>query len=75
MMAAAEGFEEPAPAVYFHPAEGVLVRDLAPRNVVFSEGLAVPIDPVVQWATQGFAEFIRRNWGHLPQATANAPPD
>ena len=73
-MMAAKGFEELAPAVFYHPAETVLVHDLAPRNVVFTQGLAVPIDPVLQWATPEFAEFIRRHWRHLPHVAANAPP-
>ncbi len=44
-MMVAKGFEELAPAVFYHPPEAVLVHDLAPRNVVFTQGRAVPSIP------------------------------
>ena len=55
-----------APGAFYNEAEGVLAFDMYPKNVKFSNGVAVPIDPVLQRATPEFAEFIRQNHQNLP---------
>ena len=55
------GFERIAHGMYYHPGEQVLAYDLVPRNAVFREGQAVPIDAIMQRATPDFAGFLRRH--------------
>jgi hypothetical protein len=55
------GFEKLAPGIYHHPDKGLIVHDLHPRNAVFRENRAVPIDAALQRAKPEFANFVRRN--------------
>ncbi len=55
-----------APGTFYQEADSVLVFDLYPKNVKFSAGKVLPIDPVFQRVTPEFVEFIRANYLRLP---------
>jgi len=46
-----KGFEPFGNGVYYNQAEGLLIHDMHPRNAVFREGSAVPIDTSIQRVT------------------------
>lgn len=62
---AERGFRKIAPGIFYGTGEneGVLVHDMVPRNAIFSNGRAVPIDPAIQRATPELANFIHTRGG------------
>ena len=65
-MMAGCGFEGIAPGTFYYAGEDLLAFDLYPKNVKFSDGKALPIDPVFQRTTAEFARFIGGNFTRLP---------
>lgn len=55
-----KGYEKLADGAYYDAANGLLVFDLFPRNVIqAADGHLYPIDPVIQRITPDFAQFLR----------------
>jgi len=57
----AYGFEPFGDGIYFNSHESLLIHDMHPRNAVFSQGRAVPIDTSIQRVTPAFAAWVRAN--------------
>jgi len=56
-----KGFEPFGDGIYYNAEEGLLIHDMHPRNVVFSQGRAVPIDTSIQRVTPEFATWVSAN--------------
>ena len=58
-----KGFERIGEGAFWHPAAGLYVHDLLPKNAKCDDhGMVQPIDPVIQRVTREFAEFLREDF-------------
>ncbi len=62
----AGGFYPIAPGAFYSEEAKILAFDVYPKNVKFTDGKVVLIDPVLQCVIPEFVQFIRRNYQHLP---------